>query len=318
MSARPDELGLLAQGGLGAPLESSVSEDVPAISRSRGIAAGMVELTKPRLSSLVLITTAGGYVLAPGAASPWKLLLAVGGTSAVVASAQTLNCWLERDVDARMHRTRDRVLPSRRMPGWLAVLQGVVLAAAALPFLYFAVNPLSAALALLALGIYLGVYTPLKRHSSIATIVGAVPGALPPLIGWTAATGRIELPGLVLFGILFLWQIPHFLALSTFLEEDYRRGGLLVLPIDGGTTVTRGNVVLWVCALLPVSLLLVPLQVAGMAYGISAASGGAIFLGLGLWGLRPDSGRRWAVLLFAYSIVYLTVLFAMLAVDGSH
>lgn len=286
------------------------------LARVRGVVSDLVELTKPRLSTMVLVTTAGGYVLAPGDADVGGLLRVVGGTAVVVASAQTLNCWVERDVDGLMERTRNRALPAGRLPPWVALVQGIVLAGLSLPFLWFAVDHLSAALAAMALGSYVGIYTPLKRRTSLSTIVGAFPGALPPLIGWTAATGRIELPGLVLFGVMFLWQIPHFLALSLFLKEDYGRGGLVVLPHDGGDAFTRWSALLWVTALIPVSVLLVPLGLAGPAYGIAAMLAGAVFLVLALWGFRPDAGRRWATLLFAYSIVYLTVIFAMLAIDG--
>ncbi len=282
----------------------------------RGIASDLVSLTKPRLSSLVLVTTAGGYLLAPGEAAPWRLMLAVGGTGLVVAAAQTLNCWLERDVDGRMHRTRTRPLPAGRLPAGVALAQGIALAFFAVPFLASEINPLTGFLALLALWSYVAVYTPLKRHSSLSTIVGALPGALPPLIGWTAATGKIELPGLVLFGVLFLWQIPHFLALSLFLQEDYARGGLQVLPLERGDAMTRASLALWTIALVPISLLVVPLGLAGATYALGASIAGAIFLALAVWGALKEGGRGWARLVFAWSIVYLTLLFVLLGVDG--
>lgn len=282
----------------------------------RGVASDLVSLTKPRLSSLVLVTTAGGYLLAPGEAAPWRLMLAVGGTAMVVAAAQALNCWMERDVDARMHRTRERPLPAGRLPAGVALGMGIALAFIAVPFLASEINALTAALALLALWSYVAIYTPLKRVSSISTIVGALPGALPPLIGWTAATGRIELPGLVLFGVLFLWQIPHFLALSLFLQEDYARGGLRVLPLDCGDAVTRVALATWTIALVPVSLLVVPLGLAGTIYAVGASIAGAIFLGLAGWGVLAKGDRRWARIVFAWSIVYLTLVFVLLAIDG--
>ena len=283
----------------------------------RNVSADLFALTKPRLSAMVLVTTAGGYLLAPGNASPWRLMLAVFATGLVVAAAQTLNCWMERDVDARMVRTRNRPLPAGRISPNIALAMGIGLAFLAVPFLASEVNFLTAMLALIALWSYVAVYTPLKRVSSVATIVGALPGALPPLIGWTAATGRIALPGVVLFGILFLWQIPHFLALSIVLKDDYARAGLFVLPIDGGDRVTRWNVLLWTIALVPASLLLVPLGLAGPWYGIAAAIGGLLFVGLSLrGGFCKNAERRWATGLFVYSIVYLSVLFAMLAADG--
>lgn len=317
MSAQHDDLSLLDTFGDLRELPRPAREAREGIvTRTRAIGADLVELTKPRLTMLVLFTTSGGYLLAPGETSTWSLIVSVGAVFAVVAAAQSLNCWLERDVDALMHRTRGRALPAGRLPAWAALAQGLFLAAVSLPFTWLAVNPLSAALAAIALISYVAVYTPMKRRSSIATLVGALPGALPPLIGWTAARGRIELPGAVLFGVLFLWQIPHFLALSVRLEDDYRRGGLYVLPIDGGNVLTRASMVLWIAALVPVSLLVVPLGLAGSLYAAVAALSGAGFLALGVAGLSPRAGRRWATAMFVYSIVYLTVLFALLAIDG--
>ena len=302
-----------------APVPALEIAGAPARERLTALALlrDLVSLSKPRLSSLVLVTTAGGYLLAPGADSLWAVLKVVSATALLVASANTLNCVLEADTDRFMHRTRNRALAAGRLPVWLGLFHGIVLAAIALPFLSEAANPLAAALGALAHFSYVAIYTPLKRRSSVATIVGALPGALPPLIGWVAATGRIELPGLVLFGILFLWQIPHFLALSVMLREDYARAGLKVLTIDGGNRATRVNVVRWTLALVPVSLLLVPLGVAGARYGAGALVAGLAFLAIGLAGVRGDvPDRRWSGRLFAASIVYLTLLFVMLAFDG--
>jgi len=282
----------------------------------RRVIADMLDLTKPRLSALVLVTTGVGYAVAPGHARMWDLLLVVLGTAATVAAANTFNCWLERETDARMRRTSSRPLPAGRLPHWIAVFQGTFLAFVSIPFLVLAANPLTAFLALAALVSYVLVYTPMKRVSSAATIVGAVPGALPPLIGWTAARGRIELPGLILFAILFLWQIPHFLALSIVLVNDYASAGLKVLPLDGGDRLTRWNVVLWSLALVAVSLLAVPAGLAGTVYAISAIVLGAAFLFLAVRGLSRKAGRSWAISLFAGSIVYLTLLFAVLVLDA--
>ena len=284
---------------------------MPGTRGAGAVASDLLSLTKPRLSSLVLVTTAGGFVLAPGEASPWRLLLAVFGTAMTVAAANSLNCWWERNVDRRMHRTLTRPLPAGRLRLGGARAGRRSRGGLRFPFLAWVANPLSALLAALALVSYVAIYTPLKRRSSLATLVGAFPGALPPLIGWTAASGRIELPGLVLFGVLFLWQIPHFLALSIMLEDDYRRGGLFVLPIDFGPSVTRLNIVLWTLALVPASLLLVPLGVAGTGYGVAAAAAGAGFTAYGAKGLTQGAGKKWATGLFVLSIVYLTVLFAM-------
>ena len=278
-----------------------------------GVVRDLVSLSKPRLSSLVLVTTAGGYLLAPGSDSLFQVLKVVGATGLLVASANTLNCVIEARTDGAMHRTRARALAAGRLPLGLGLFHGLLLDAIALPILSQEGNALAAALGALAHFSYVAVYTPLKRYSSLATIVGALPGALPPLIGWVAATGHIELPGLVLFGILFLWQIPHFLALSILLRDDYGRANLKVLTIDGGDAMTRAHIVVWTLALVPASLLLVPLGVAGPRYGIGALIAGGLFLAMGIVGLRPSSGRRWSGALFASSIVYLTAIFVMLA-----
>jgi heme o synthase len=170
-------------------------------------------------------------------------------------------------------------------------------------------------LAAIALVSYVVVYTPLKRRTTLSLLVGAVPGAIPPLLGWTAVTGRIQLPGVLLFGILFLWQVPHFLAIATFRRDDYARAGLKVLPVERGDRVTRWHIVAYLVALVGVSLSLVATGVGGALYFGAAAVLGAGFLGVGLWGLRPSAGVRWARGLFAVSIVYLVLLFAALTVS---
>ncbi len=334
MSARPFAETAPVDSGAWRPTEALTHADGEA---APGLVTDLLSLAKPRLTALVLVTTAGGYSLAPGRSGLWPMLQVVFATAMLVGSANSLNCWMERDVDRRMRRTRNRPLPAGRLRPAAAVIQAALLASLGVPLLWFSANgPLAAVLGLLAIVLYAGVYTPLKRRSSLATVVGAIPGALPPLIGWTAATGRIELPGLVLFGILFLWQIPHFLALSVMLAEEYAEAGLRVLPIDPaafgrGEAFTRWNVVLWTLALLPVSLLPVPLGLAGELYGVGALLAGLAFLGQGALGLRLVAAgnggaargdaaareRRWAGRLFAASIVYLSVLFLLLACDSA-
>lgn len=310
MSATSEQLDVLL------PAPAAPAIDVPA-PRTKSVFADLLNLTKPRLSSLVLATTAVGFAVAPDRPRLWNLLLVVFGTALIVGAANTFNCWYERDTDARMRRTRDRALPSGRLPAWAALAQALVLTAVSIPLIAWASNLLAAGLAALALVTYAFVYTPLKRVSSISTVVGAFPGALPPLIGWVAARGRIEPAGVALFAILFLWQIPHFLALSIFLANDYASAGLKVLPLDeGGLEATRWNVVLWILALVPASLLLVPLGVAGSGYAVVAIVSGLAFLALGVRGFRSNAGSRWAVGLFAGSIIYLTVLLVALVLDA--
>lgn len=276
----------------------------------------LVALTKPRLSALVLFTTAGGAWLA-GASLTWPITLAaLLGTTLAVAGAQCLNCYIERDLDGLMHRTRNRPLPAGRVDPRLALSLGVAFAALSIPVLSVGTNPLTAILGLLAIVSYVLVYTPMKTRSAWAVAVGAIPGALPPLMGWTAVTNRIDLPGLVLFGIMFFWQFPHFLALSITLKADYARAGMKTVPEVMGDRHARLQAAGFTALLVATSLALVPLHVAGVAYAVIAGVLGAGFLAWSLLGLRRDPGPRWARVEFLLSLVYLTGLFGALSLRG--
>ena len=286
--------------------------------RVGSIAIGdLVTLAKPRITLLVLITTAGGFWLAPVRASRLVGALAMFGTALIVAGANALNMYLERDIDGRMERTKDRPLPAGRLAPRVALWFGVLTSIAAVPILAIGVNATTALLAVLANLSYVLAYTPMKQRSHWALLVGAVPGAMPPLLGWTAATGTIGAGGLVLFGILFLWQVPHFLAISIFRRDEYARAGLKVMPNTHGIRATKHSIARYLFALLAVSLLLVPLGVERPGYTIWAGALGAIFLGWGCWGLREDAGPRWARSLFGISILYLALLFCALMVQAS-
>ncbi|MCZ7677248.1 MAG: protoheme IX farnesyltransferase [Sandaracinaceae bacterium] len=192
---------------------------------------------------------------------------------------------------------------------------GLGLGAVSVPVLTIVANPLTGLLAAIALVSYVWVYTPMKQRSPFAIVVGSVPGALPPLMGWTAATGELSAPGIVLFGILFVWQLPHFLAISLFREREYTKAGIRVMPAVHGVASTKLQAALWAGALLPVSLLLVPLGIAGWIYLSVAGVLGVVFLVWALVGLREEAGNRWARQLFVASLIYLPLLFAALAVD---
>ena len=279
----------------------------PALAVVRDVLA----LAKPRLALLVLCTAAGGMWLAPGrhdAAAAVALLL---GTSVVVGAANALNNYLERDVDGRMRRTRDRPLPAGRVEPWVAVALGLGLPSVALPALAVYTNALTAGLGALALLVYVLVYTPLKQRSTLALFVGAVPGAIPPLMGWTASTGRIDAGGLALFALLFCWQLPHFLAISIYLKEDYARGGLRVFALVHGERAAKVWTAASSFALVPVSLLLVPLGLAGWPYAAAALSLGAGLCAYAVAGLLdPRASTGWARRFFLCTLVYLTLLFA--------
>jgi protoheme IX farnesyltransferase len=237
-------------------------------------------------------------------------------TGMVVGAANTLNCYLERDSDRLMARTANRPLPDRRLePSWALTL-GVVMGLFAVPTLTIAVNPITGLLGAIALISYVAIYTPMKQHTPAALFVGALPGALPPLMGWTAVTGSIAAPGLVLFGVLFFWQIPHFLAISVFRQEEYERAGLKVLPSVRGIHSAKAQAVLYAGALWGVSLLLFPYGLAGTLYFVSAAVLGAYFFWAAAGGFWIEDSNAWAKKLFVASLVYLTALFAALIIDA--
>ncbi len=227
-----------------------------------GLVRDLAALTKPRITSLVLLTGAAGACLAPGHTPAGRLCLSLVGTALIVGSANALNMWWERDVDAKMARTRNRPLPAGRMSPDVALLFGLALALVAAPML-FLVNTATGLLGLVALVTYVAIYTPLKRHSHFALLVGAVPGAMPPLLGWTTVTGHIGLAGLLLFGVLFLWQLPHFAAITIFRAEDYARAGLQVVSVQLGERAARQSIAIWTVLLVATSLHFVPFQVAG-------------------------------------------------------
>jgi protoheme IX farnesyltransferase len=273
----------------------------------------VVALAKPRITALVIVTTAGGLWLAPVRASAATVTWALLGTVLIVAGANALNMYIEREIDGRMARTRSRPLPSGRLSPRVALWFGVVTSAVAVPVLALGVNATTALLAVLANLSYVLAYTPLKQRSHHALLVGAVPGAMPPLLGWTAATGRIDVAGMVLFGVLFLWQVPHFLAISIFRRTDYARAGLKVMPNTSGMKATKHGIVRYTFALVAVSLLLVPLGVERPSYLWAAGALGAVFFGWGCWGLGRTAEDRWARWLFGVSIIYLVLLFGALA-----
>lgn len=297
----------------------------------RTLLRDLFALTKPRITSLVVFTAAGGLWLAPAADRPsWFVMaMSVLATAMVVSAANTLNCWYERDTDALMNRTRRRPLPAGRVSSPLALAFGLGLAAVSLSMLTFLVNPLAGLLAFIAFVSYVWIYTPMKRMSSDALLVGAVPGALPPLIGWVSATNRIDLPGMVLFAILFVWQLPHFLAIAILCREDYARGGHKVFPVVRGDVAARRWTVIWSVAQLAVSLLPVFTGLAGWGYGIVALVAGTAYLVYAIAGVRrlkvtvpegdPRSdpgGKRWARRLMLASVTWLAVIFAALMVGA--
>ncbi len=274
--------------------------------------ADLAAMTKPGITLMVALTTALGFLLAGGAVLSLQLAAALSGTCLVAAGASVLNQFWERASDALMRRTAGRPLPAGRLDPDLALLFGVALGIAGLLELALAVNALTAALGAAALAGYVFVYTPLKKVSSLATVVGAIPGALPPMMGWCAVRGEIDLAAWALFGILFFWQMPHFLAIAWLCREDYARGGFPMLPVlDPGGTWTGRQSVLYGAALVPVSLLPSLLGLAGGLY-----FGGALALGLAYLACGPrrrsTAGARRLMLA---SLLYLPAVLAVLLLD---
>jgi heme o synthase len=274
----------------------------------------LFELTKPRVLALVMVTMACGALIAPGPREPWTLLLALFGTALVVGSANALNMYLERDTDALMTRTRKRPLPSGRMQPELALKFGLAIGVVGLGLLVYFVNWLCAALTLLALLSYVLAYTPLKRVTPFALHVGAVPGAIPPLIGWASVTGSISFQGFTLFLILFVWQLPHFLAISVFRQTDYERAKLSVMPAVSGLRATKRAIAGYSMLLVAVTLLPLLLNMAGWVYGLVA---GVAFVAYAFRGLRASAREVWSRALFLASMPYLVVVFGALVISAS-
>ncbi len=288
----------------------------PALAASRASAADYLELTKPRITLLVVFTALVGFVMAsPGPVSGGALAPALLGIALVAGGASALNMLLERDTDALMQRTRSRPLPTGRLRPAEALLFGLALSGLGLGTLAWRARGLSAAVALVTWASYLFLYTPLKRRTSLSTLVGAVPGALPPVIGWAAARGDLEPGAYVLFAILFLWQVPHTLAIAWIYRDDYARGGLPVLPVlDPEGRLTGRQTVIHSLALLLVSLAPAVAGGAGSVYLVGAA---ALGTGLLAFALRLAVVRSVAAAraLFLASVAYLPVLFLLLLVD---
>jgi protoheme IX farnesyltransferase len=280
-----------------------------------GWLADLVRLGKPRITGLVILTFAGGLWLAPGTIDHWRVIMTVVGTALLVAASNAFNMVLERDVDRLMERTRDRPLPRGVVSPESALLFATALGCAAVPLLFLGGNLLTGLLGILALASYVGIYTPLKRYSASALFVGAVPGAMPPLMGWTAVTGRLDTQALMLFAILYLWQIPHFLAIAIYRAADYARAGIKVLPGVLSSSGTRAVIVVFSLALVAATVLLEPLHVAGPRYALAAVLLGSVLVGWAAAGFRRAAPEPWARSLFLLSIVYLTLLFVALALD---
>jgi len=275
-----------------------------------------VELTKPRVNTMVVLTAAAGFYLgSTGLFNWWLFLHALLGTGLIASGTAVLNEVLEQDNDSRMRRTSKRPLPARRLSRRSATLFGVALVIGSTVYLAAAVNLLTACLGFLTSLIYLAVYTPLKTRTSLCTTVGAFSGASPPLMGWTAVRGSVDWDALLLFAILFFWQFPHFLAIAWVYKEDYERGGFKMLPLfDDSGGRTAGRVLFFNIVLLGVSLLPSLTGLTGLRYLQGAALLGGTFLWFGGL-LARERSLNSARLLLRASVIYLPLLLSLMVVD---
>jgi heme o synthase len=274
------------------------------------------ELTKPRITFLVVLTAAAGFCMGSAGGIDYVRLLNMGiGIALLCSGISALNQYLERDLDGLMRRTQERPLPSGKLLPVEAAIFGVSLSAIATAYLAILINPLSALLGCATLASYLFVYTPLKPKTTLSTALGAFPGAMPPFIGWVAARGEITIDAWILFAILFLWQFPHFLAIARMYRDDYARAGIKMLPVvepDG--RVTGQQIISYTVLLVPVSLLPVVTGLAGSVY-----LAGATILGLGFlyFSARAAFVRTsWqARRLLLASVLYLPILFGLMVLN---
>jgi protoheme IX farnesyltransferase len=298
-----------------ASLTDPTSGPMPPIPLSARL-SDLAELTKPGITLMVVLTAGLGFLLAEQERISFLLLVhTLLGTGLVSAGASALNQVIERETDALMRRTSQRPLPAGRMDPDTALLFGVVLGVAGLAELALAVNLLTALLGAVALAGYVFVYTPLKRLSSLATIIGAVPGAIPPMMGWSAVRNDIDLASWVLFGILFFWQMPHFLAIAWLCRDDYREAGFPMLTVsDPEGLRTSRQVLLYGAVLVPVSLMPSLLGLMGTVYFVGALALGLAYFGFGLGFARSRTtpGARWLMLA---SVLYFPAVLLVMLLD---
>lgn len=278
----------------------------------------LFSLTKPRLSSLVIFTSALGMFLAPGEIGFWKALISVAATSGLVGGACVINCWMEKDIDGLMERTKNRPLPSGRLNPGVALALGLTLIIVCLCTIFFVSNPLTATLGLIATVTYVFLYTPMKKKTSWALFAGAIPGAIPPLMGWTSVTNSIGDLGVVLFAILFIWQLPHFLSISMYHARDYNKADFKIFPTQIGFRNTIHKIAIYTFILFLTSLIPYYMGAANSNYrNLIFLLGGAFFV-FSLLGYQKkeesQDSLQWARRYFYASLIYLPCVFIGLIV----
>lgn len=298
------------------PPEAGALTEAPAHSSrlapfaSRAQLSALLELTKPSITTLVMVTMVSGALAASRPIDGLSLALSMFATACVVGAANAFNMWMERDSDAFMSRTRKRPLPTGRLSPELVLGFSSVLAVLGLTLLATLVSSLAALLGWVAMSSYVLAYTPLKRVTPWSLHVGAVPGAIPPLIGWASVTGSLSREAFALFAIMLVWQLPHFLAIATFRAPEYERAGLKVMPNVNGAVATERAIIAYSALLGLVALAPWALGMTGVGYGVVALLSSLTFLGLALQGRGRMEPSRWARRLFIASMPYLVVVFA--------
>jgi protoheme IX farnesyltransferase len=283
-----------------------------------GVANDYVTLTKPRIISLLLFTTgAAMFVAARGNPGGWLFVWTMVGGYLAAGGANAINQYIDRDIDERMSRTTERPVVAGRVSPGRALVFGIALGIASALVLGTFANWLAAALALLGLALYVGVYTLwLKRTSIHNIVIGGSAGAVPPLVGWAAVTGNLSLSAWILFAIIFYWTPPHFWALALMLKRDYAAAGVPMLPVVRGESETKRQILLWTLVMIAVTILPVVSGAAGALYLVAALVLGGIFLYLA-WRLYRDPGIVWARATFHYSLLYLALIFVALVIDAA-
>jgi len=278
--------------------------------------AAYAELTKPRITFLVVLTAAAGFCMASASGIDYFRLLNMSiGIALLSSGLSTLNQYIERDLDRLMRRTQARPLPTGKLLPLEAAVFGVLLSAFGTVYLAVFINPLSALLGVATLASYLFVYTPLKTRTTLSTVLGAFPGAMPPFIGWVSATGVITVEAWVLFAVLFLWQFPHFLAIAWMYRDDYARAGIRMLPVvEPEGKVTGQQIISYTLLLIPVSLLPAATGMAGSIYFVGAVLMGIVFLYFSSKAALVRSAGQARRLLLA-SVIYLPLLFGLMVLN---
>lgn len=279
-----------------------------------------IDITKPGINISNLLATLTGFLLAVGYTGTFQIMVfiyTIVGTALVIAGGCTLNNFYDRDIDPLMERTRTRAVPSGRMKPKTALIYGIILSIVGHLVLLFGVNLLAAFLGFVGFAVYVFLYTMwLKRTSTLNTVIGGISGAVPPVIGWVAVTGRLDLAAWALFFILFLWQPPHFFALAMRKTEEYRTAGIPMLPVVEGHDAAKKQIFIFTVLLVPATILLFLSQAAGWTFLITAIILDAIYVALAIKGLlKQDEDDVWAKQMFLYSLFYLTVLLLMMIVD---